>query len=169
MTLTATETTTEAWRAAGEAGDAVAAAACIAADGVLISPLTEAFRFHGRAQVQEVLEAAFQVFSDVRYHTEIGDERTRALFQYGMCGGEAFEEAQLLRFDDSGLISEVTLFGRPLPALTAVMAGLGPLLVRRQGRPGLARVIGAATKPLHFMTRLGERRLVPLADPNRRR
>ncbi|MFG1924332.1 nuclear transport factor 2 family protein [Cryptosporangium sp. NPDC048952] len=166
---TTIETTTAQWRAAGENGDAEAATACLAENAVAISPLTAAFRFEGRVQVREMLVAAVQVFDDVRYHTEVGDDRTRALFMTGRAGTEQFEEAQLLRFDDAGRIVELTLFGRPLPALTQVMSTIGPLLVREQGRPGLARVLRAATAPLHAMTRLGERTLVPLADPNRRR
>jgi len=169
MTGTSIDTTTAAWRAAGERGDGEAAAACLAPDAVAISPLTAAFRFQGRDQVREMLLAAVEVFDDVRYHTEVGDDHTRALFMTGRCGREQFEEAQLLRFDDEGRIVELTLFGRPLPALTAVMGSIGPLLVRRQGRPGLARVIRLATAPLHFFTRTGERSIVPLADPNRAR
>lgn len=112
-----------------------------------------------------MLSAAFEVISDIRYHTEVGGEATRALFYYGRCGGQRFEEAQLLRFDPDGLITELTLFGRPLPGVTAVMAAIGPALLRRQGRPGMANVIAAATKPLATMTRLGEAHLVPLAKP----
>ena len=92
---------------------------------------------------------------------------TRALFYHGRCGREQFEEAQLLRLDSDGFIVELTLFGRPLPGLTAVMAGIGPLLLQRQGRPGMSRVVGAATKPLAALTRLGDARLVPQADPAR--
>jgi hypothetical protein len=167
MAPTTTETTTRAWRVATEAGDADAGAACLSDQVVLVSPLTAEFQFNGREQVREVLIAAAQIFTDVRFHTEVGDETTRALFMSGVAGGTPFEEAQLLRFDGAGLITELTLFGRPLPALTEVMARIGPLLLRRQGRPGLARVIGAATRPLAAMTRIGERRMVPLADPNR--
>lgn len=162
-------TTTAAWRAAGESGDAEAAASCLADDAVAISPLTAAFRFNGREQVRDMLVAAAQVVDDVRYHTEVGDDSTRALFMTGRAGREQFEEAQLLRFDDDGRIVELTLFGRPLPALTQVMSTIGPVLVRRQGRPGLAGVIRAATAPLYVLTRIGERTLVPLADPGRAR
>jgi hypothetical protein len=158
-----------AWRAAGECGDAVAAGACLAAGVELISPLTEQFRFRGPAQVTEVLAAAFEVISQIEYHTEVGDDETRALFYYGKVGGQALEEAQLLRLDAEGLIREITLFGRPLPALTEVMSGIGPRLLRRQKQPRLARVVGLATAPLAAMTRLGERRLLPLADPSRRK
>jgi hypothetical protein len=135
-----TKSTVDAWREAGEHRDAAAAVACLADDITLISPLTGRFRFHGRDQLRDVLTAAFEVIADIRYHTEVGAEPdTRALFYYGSCGGEQLEEAQLLRFDEAGKITELTLFGRPLPALTEVMKRLGPVLLRRQGRAGLAR------------------------------
>ncbi|MEU8821542.1 nuclear transport factor 2 family protein [Actinoplanes sp. NPDC048796] len=169
MGTSAQHTVIAAWRAAGESGDAAAAGACLAADVELISPLTGKFRFRGPGEVTEVLSAAFEIIRDIRYHTELGDDRTRALFSFGVAGREPLEEAQLLRLDDDGRIRELTLFGRPVPALTEVMAGIGPRLLRRQKRAGLARVVGFATAPLNAMTRLGDRRLVPLADPRRRR
>ena len=114
------------WRAAGERGDVAAAGRCLAAGIEVVSPLTAQFRFHGQQQVKDMLAAAFEVISDIRYHTEVGDDVTRALFYRGRCGSEHFEEAQLLRFDRDGLITELTLFGRPLPGVTAVMAAIGP-------------------------------------------
>jgi hypothetical protein len=158
-----------AWRAAGERGDAAAAVESLAADIELISPLTAQFRFHGRDQLRQVLLTAFECFSEIRYHTEVGDGDTRALFFRARVGRDEVEEAQLLRLDADGRIRELTLFGRPLPVVTAIMAELGPRLLRRQGRPGLARVVRLATAPLAVLTRLGERRLVPLADPKRAR
>jgi len=77
------------------------------------------------------------------------------------------EEAQLLRLNDDGQIQELTLFGPPLPGLTAVMAGIGPALLRRLGQATLAPLVGAAVAPLATLTRLGERYLVPLGDPSR--
>lgn len=142
---------------------------CLAADVVFISPLTEAFRFRGPDEVVEVLEAAWEVFTDLRWHTVVGDGDTRVLFFHATANGEPVEEAQLLRFDGDGLIQELTFYGRPLPGVTAVLAGIGAPLLRRQGRPGMARLIGAATAPLALLTKVGERRLVPLADPARAR
>ena len=162
-----TEVTTASWRAAGESRDAGLATRCLADEVQAISPLTARFRFRGRDQVGDMLIAAFEVIDTIRYHTEVGDESTRALFYYGHCGREDFEEAQLLRFNDEGLIVELTLFGRPLPGLTAVMAAIGPVMLKRRRRPALARLIGAATAPLALLTRTGEKRIVPLADPNR--
>lgn len=155
------------WRRAGERLDAERAIACLADEVVLISPLTAQFTFHGRAQVATMLRAALTVITAIRYHTEIGDDQTRALFYYGRCGGQEFEEAQLLRLNDQAHITEITLFGRPLPGLTAIMARIGPVILRLQGRPRLARVMGMATLPLHVMAVSGEQRLVPLADPGR--
>ena len=167
--IDAAAATVTAWRTAGERGDAEAAVACLADDVTLISPLTARFRFTGREQMRQLLTAAFQVISEIRYHTVVGESAdSRALFYYGRCGGEQVEEAQLLRFDPAGKIVEITLYGRPLPALTEVMRRLGPVLLRIQGRPGLARFIGAATGPLAALTRSGDRRIVPLADPGRR-
>lgn len=160
--------TSAAWRAAGESGDVEAACRCLATGIEVISPLTAQFRFRGHADAHDMLTAAFEVISDIRYHTDIGDEATRALFFHGRCGSEQFEEAQLLRFGLDGLITELTLFGRPLPGVTAVMAAIGPALLRRQGRPGMAKVVGTATKPLAAMTRLGEAHLAPLAKPAER-
>jgi len=161
--------TIAAWRAAGESANVAAAARCLADDVTVISPLTAQFRFRGRDQVTEMLAAAFEVIHGIRYHTAVGSGDTRALFFHARAGRQDVEEAQLLRLDSAGLIRELTLFGRPLPALTTVLAEIGPRLMRRQGRPQLARVIGMATRPLATITRIGERRLVPLGDPARAR
>lgn len=157
--------TIKAWQEAGENGDAVAAGRCLAPDVEMISPLTAVFRFRGPAQVTDVLTVAFEVISDIRYHTVLGADDTWSLFYHGRAGQDALEEAQLLRLDDAGLIREITFFGRPLPALTQVMAGIGPRLLRRQGRPGLARVVGLASGPLNAMTHSGERSIMPRAKP----
>src|SRR5689334_5413296 len=110
--------TITAWRTAGENGDATAAAACLAPEVEMISPLTAQFRFHGPAQVTDVLASAFEVIHDIRYHTEVGADDTWALFYHGRARREPVEEAQLLRLNGQGLIREITFFGRPLPALT---------------------------------------------------
>ncbi len=161
------ESTIAAWRAAGESGDAAAAGRCLAPEIEVISPLTDRFRFRGPAQVTEMLTAAFEVITGIRYHTQTGAGHTWALFYHGRAGRDAVEEAQLIRLNADGLIRELTFFGRPLPALTEVMAGIGPRLLRRQGRAGLARAVTLATGPLNAMTHTGERRIMPRADPNR--
>ena len=157
------------WKQAFEAGDAAAAVRCSSDDVVMISPLTARYRFTGRAQLLDVLAAAFEVISDVSFHTDVGEGATRALFYRAQVGNIALEECQLLRLDDAQRIAELTVFGRPLPALTAVLAGIGPRLLRRQGHGRMAPIAGAAVAPLAALTRLGEQYLVPLGDPARSR
>jgi hypothetical protein len=169
VTSGAAAQTTARWRLAGEARDSGQAAECFSDDVQVISPLTAQFRFRGREQAHQMLTAAFIAIDSITFHTEVGDDATRALFYYGRCRGVDFEEAQLLRFDDAGKISELTLFGRPLPGLTAVMAAIGPEMLRADERPALATLIKAATSPLAAITKLAEKTLVPLADPSRSR
>jgi SnoaL-like domain len=166
---TTAEATIAAWRDAAERGDANAAGHLLAAGIEVISPLTEQFRFRGPEQVAAMLAAAFETISDIRFHTQVGADETWALFYHARVGRQLVEEAQLLRLDTSGRIRELTLFGRPLPALTAVMSDIGPRLLRGQRRPALARLVGALTAPVAVLTRVGERRIVPLADPSRPR
>jgi hypothetical protein len=164
---TTTDATTKAWRTAGEQSDADAATKCLAENVKVISPLTDVFEFNGLSQTREMLIAAFEVVTDLRFFAETGDDAARALIARGRVGGQELEEAQFLRFDQQGLITELTLFARPLPATTALMAAIGPVLARRQGKPGLARAIQLASAPLALGARIGERSLVPRADPNR--
>jgi len=155
------------WRQAAETHNATQAIACLADNAVLISPLTAQFTFDGRDRVGDVMIAGFQVIDDIHFHTEVGDDRTRALFYHARCGRQPIEEAQLIRLGHDGLITEITLFGRPLPGLTAVMRRIVPLILGRQGKSQLGVALGAATVPLHAITSSGEQRLVPLADPRR--
>jgi hypothetical protein len=161
--------TVATWQAAELDRDAAALRRCLADDVVFISPLTDAFRFRGPEQVVEVLEASWQVFEDMRWHTALGTGDTRALFFHATARGQQVEEAQLLRFDPAGLIRELTFYGRPLPGVTAVMTGIAGPLLRRQNRPLMARLLGPATAPIAFLTKVGERRVVPLADPAKAR
>lgn len=161
-TQTRATQTAARWRRAGEGRDADAAIACLADEVQVISPLTAQFRFTGRDHAGDMVRAAFAVIDSISYHTEVGDDATRALFFHGRCREEEFEEAQLLRFGADGFITELTLFGRPLPGVTAVMRAIGPQWLRAK-RPALARLISVGAAPMAFMARVGDRRMVPLA------
>jgi ketosteroid isomerase-like protein len=161
-------TTVARWRAAGERGDVDAAAACLSSDIVLSSPLTEQFRFEGPDQLRDFLASAFTAVEDIRFHTETGQGDTYALVYRARVGGQPFEEAQLLRLDDEARIREITLFGRPMPALTALMISAGSELARRQGRRGVAALMRASAAPVHAMVTFGDRRVVPLTRPGAR-
>lgn len=149
------------WVTAGAAGDAGAAADCLTADAEFVSPLTDRFSFRGREQVRPLLEAVFSVVTDFHCLERTGDGELVAVRYRGRVGGTRIEEAQLLRVRGDA-IEEVRLFVRPVPAATALMRALGPLLAPT--RVG-ALVLGAATGGLHALAASGDRGLVPLARP----
>jgi hypothetical protein len=154
-----------AWRAAGEARDAEAAVRALDPEVRLVSPITEQFTFDGRSQVRTLLDVALAAIDSISYTDQVAEGNTVALFYEGTIGKTRLYEAQRLRLGDGGLIREITLFIRPLPALTLLMNRLGPELARRNGRPGLARLIPLAGGMLHSMAETGERRIMPKAAP----
>ena len=158
-------TTVARWRAAAENADAAAALACLSPDIVLTSPLTDQFRLEGTDQLHDFLASAFTAVKGINFHTQTGQGNTYALAYRARVGSQPFEEAQLLVLDDKAQISEITLFGRPLPALTALMITLGPDLARRQGRRGLATLLRASATPVHAMVTFGDRTVVPRTRP----
>jgi hypothetical protein len=153
------------WRRAGETGNAGLARTALADGAVLISPLTELFRFEGGDTIAELLDDVFAVLTDIRFTDQIADADRIALFARARIGDRALEEAQRLRLDGSGLIGELTIFLRPLPALTALLRALGPRVARRQGKPMLAHVVGAAGAALDGMAVSGDARFMPLVRP----
>lgn len=153
------------WRTAGEAGDAAGAVAALSPDVTLVSPITEQFTFHGHRQVQTLLEVALSVIDGIVYTEQVAGGLTVALFYEANVGPTRIYEAQRLRLGADGLITEITLYIRPLPALTLLMTRLGPELARRNRQPGLARLIPLASGMLHSMADTGERKIMPRAAP----
>ncbi|SEH01532.1 SnoaL-like domain-containing protein [Nonomuraea solani] len=162
MTVHIQDSPALAYRLAGETHDLDALMATLADDVIFRSPLSSSAGFRGKEQVRELFSVVFGVISDLRYQTDIGDERTRALTATARLGRLEMHEAVLLEVGEDGLITEVTMWIRPLPALTAMMAALGPGMARATGRRGLPLLVGAAVRPLAAMTRFGDKVLVPL-------
>ncbi|MFB4263357.1 nuclear transport factor 2 family protein [Nonomuraea sp. GTA35] len=168
MTVHIQDSPAAAYRRAGEAHDLDALAATLSEDVVFHSPLSATAEFRGKEQALELFSVVFGVLSDLRYHTDVGDDRTRALTSTARLGGREIHEAAVAEFGEDGLIRDLTLWIRPLPALTAMMAALGPGLARAAGRPAVSLLVAAAVKPLAAMTALGDRTLVPLVTRSRR-
>ncbi|MFE2487709.1 nuclear transport factor 2 family protein [Streptomyces mirabilis] len=164
-TLHSAAATVASWRSAEERGDVDAAVACLSPDVVLSSPLTDQFRFEGSDQLRDFLTVAFATVKDVRYHTQTGEGDAYALVYRARVGSQSLEEVQMLRLDDQARITEITLFGRPMPALTALMTTLGPELARQQSRRGLAALMRASTIPVHAMVTFGDRSMVAKTQP----
>lgn len=164
--MTAADETAARFHAAASAGDVDLAMATFAEDIVVHSPLTDRAEFRGRAQVRALFEVVYTALADLRYHTDVGDDRTRALFGTGTVGRQRIDASLLMRLDEHAMIVELTLHVRPLPGLTALMAALGPPLARRHGRSrAVAALVGAMVRPLVTATRIGDRVGIPLALP----
>ena len=157
------------FRAAAAEQDIELALGALTDDVVVRSPLTDRFTFDGKDDVRRLFETAYEKFEGLNYHTVIGEGPQCVLVGGGVAGGQKFEETLVLDLAEDGRIAGITLFIRPLPGLTAVMAALGPALARRNGRSNLTAVmLRAMTAPLAAATRSGDRLGVGLALPKGR-
>jgi SnoaL-like domain len=106
------------FRLAVEAKDLEAAKATLREDVVLHSPIL--FRgFEGREIVSQVLTHVAATLEDFRYTDELADERTVVLRFKARVGDRELEGIDFLELDEQGLVKELTVFMRPMSALTA--------------------------------------------------
>ncbi len=106
------------FRLAAEAKDLEAAKAALREDVVLHSPIL--FRgFEGRDIVLQVLTHVIATLEDFRYVDELADERTVVLRFKARVGDRELEGIDFLELDEQGLVQELTVFMRPMSALTA--------------------------------------------------
>jgi hypothetical protein len=154
--VAAASATTQRFREAAQAGDIQALLATLADDVVLHSPITDRVRFEGHEQIGELLASVFATISDIRYFADVGDARTRALFDRAVVDGQPLEQAIRVELDDRHQITSISIFFRPLPGLAALTAALAPRVAAKHGRlrAAFARLL---TAPLALATRLGDR------------
>lgn len=106
------------FRLAVEAKDLEAAKATLREDVVLHSPIL--FRgFEGREIVMQVLTHVAATLEDFRYVDELADESTVVLRFKARVGDRELEGIDFLELDEGGLVKELTVFMRPMSALTA--------------------------------------------------
>jgi SnoaL-like protein len=155
-TLAAAGATTRRFREAAEAHDIDALLDTLAEDVVLRSPITDRVRFQGRAELGELMRSVFATVEDIHYFADVGDARTRALFDRARVGGQALEQAVRVQLNARQQIQEITIFFRPLPGLASLTAALAPRVARKRGRLRyiMARILLA---PLALATRAGDR------------
>jgi hypothetical protein len=117
-----------AFRKAVEALDLEAMMEQFAEKAVLHSPVTFA-PFEGREAIQRLLTILFQVFQDFRYTDELeAKDGTTALVFRARVGDRDLQGLDLIRFDDAGLICDLTVMVRPRSAIEALLAEVGPRL-----------------------------------------
>lgn len=118
------------FKIAVEAGDVDAMRATLAEDVVLHSPVT--FRpFEGRDVVWHVLSTVAGVFEDFRYTDHLREGPTSVLVFKASVNGREVDGIDLVRESAEGLISDLTVFIRPLSGLTALAEEMG----KRLGAP----------------------------------
>jgi hypothetical protein len=119
-----TTSTAGAFRAAAEATDIEGMLASMSDDVVLHSPVSHR-PFTSRAQIQFVLEVLAESFVDFRYTDQLDGDQVTALVFRATVDGRELEGLDLLRFDPSGLVSELTVMMRPMSGLDAVLRRVG--------------------------------------------
>ena len=121
------------FRKAVEAGDLNEMMAQFAEDAVLHSPVT--FKpFEGKAAIRQLLTILSETFQDFRYTDELeAEDGTRALIFRSRVGDRDLQGLDLIRFDESGLIRDLTVMIRPRSAIEALLAAVGPRLAAARG------------------------------------
>lgn len=138
-------------RAAMEAGDRDAVAASLAPDVVLWSPIFDK-PFTGIDEARDLFGVLIDVLTPVEYLDEIPGDPYILHFRAEIDGTE-LEGIDLLRFDDQGLVKEITVLFRPFKGVAAFMSATGPKLGRVRGGSGRAALLRVATAPLTFLMR----------------
>jgi hypothetical protein len=121
-----------AFRAAVEAGDADAVLATFADDITFNNPVT--FRpFEGKATTAVVVPRLLEVWRDLHYVAELRGDGVVGLVFDARVGDRDARGIDLLRFDDDGLIAEITVMVRPLSGLQALAAEMEAALASGSG------------------------------------
>jgi SnoaL-like domain len=106
------------FRTAVEAKDLEAATATLREDVVLHSPIL--FRgFEGREIVIGVLTHVADTLEDFQYTDELADDGVVVLRFKARVGDRKLEGIDFLELDEQGQVKELTVFMRPMSALTA--------------------------------------------------
>jgi hypothetical protein len=116
------------FRRAAESKDLELLTETLREDVVLHSPVL--FRgFEGREAVSQVLTHVAATLEDLTYIDELSDGRTVALRFSANVGDRQLEGIDFLELDEDGRVAELTVFMRPMSALTRfnerMMARLG--------------------------------------------
>jgi hypothetical protein len=112
------------FRTAVEGRDIDAALALFAEDATIDSPV--AFKpFAGIDQVSVVLRAVSETFEDFHYTDEFAADGSHALIFRARVGDKSVEGLDLIRMDDSGQITNLTVMVRPMSGLIALAEAMG--------------------------------------------
>ena len=138
-------------RAAFEARDHDAIVRALAPDVVLRSPIFDV-PFTGIEEAGDLFAVLLEELWPLTYLNEIAGD-PHILHFTGEIKGKRLEGIDLLRFDEQGKVSEITVFFRPFPAVAEFLSATGPKLGHRRGGPARAAVLSVAGAPVGFLMR----------------
>jgi hypothetical protein len=116
-----------------EAKDHAAVVALFADDVVLNSPILKT-RFEGREALSDLYAGLMEGFTDYRYTDEYESGDAHVLAFAGTVRGRPLQGIDIVRANEAGQITEMTVMIRPLSGLIAFLVGVGPHIARRRGR-----------------------------------
>jgi hypothetical protein len=147
--MTTTQSTGyDAFRAAVAARDVDALVTTLAPDVVLHSPITSA-PFQGREVLADLYRSLFESLEELRVTDDFfanGD--THAFFWEGRANGRFIAGADRLRLDSNGLVSDITVVGRPLTGVGMFLTEVGYRFARRRRGGLVAKVLRLMSMPL---------------------
>ncbi len=116
------------FRAAVEARDLDALAATFADQATLHSPAVYE-PYVGRPSIQALLGVLLEVFDDFRYTDDFeAADGTRALLFEARVGDRLLQGIDVLRFDENGQVTDLTVMIRPQTGLEALARAVAPRL-----------------------------------------
>lgn len=153
-----------ALRVAMDARNHSAVVQAFAPDAVLRSPFTDNLAFEGHPQLDPLVAVILEVLEDLHYTDELRGDGRAVLVGHARVDGMCIQFCDHLKLRDDGLVQEMTVFFRPLPATTAAMRRFGELLGQRHSRVR-GRAVAAMATPLALISRIGDRLGVRLLRP----
>jgi hypothetical protein len=118
------------FRRAVESKDLALISAILAPDIIFNSPAMVK-PYHGRDQVMALMRALVQTFEDFIYTDElVADDETqsRALIFGATIAGKRVQGVDLVRYNEEGFITDLTVMVRPLPAAMTLARMVGKLM-----------------------------------------
>ena len=119
-----------AFRRAVEAGSLEDLLSVFREDAVVHSPIT--FQpFEGKPAIRRLLGIIFEVFQDFHYTDELdaADGMTKVLVFRAKVKDRDAEGIDLIRFDDAGMVRDLTVMVRPRSSMEVLLAEVAPRLV----------------------------------------
>jgi len=118
-----------AFRRAVEAGSLEDLLSVFREDAVVHSPIT--FQpFEGKPAIRRLLGIIFEVFQDFHYTDELdaADGMTKVLVFRAKVKDRDAEGIDLIRFDDAGMVRDLTVMVRPRSSMEVLLAEVAPRL-----------------------------------------